>query len=361
MIRGTHNYLDWSVYKYVIDTFWNMSYKCGFCPCKLSSLQPIEFFSECGANSDVFSKEVMSVSRFREENSLPFAVLMPECTNPLVKILKDIDGVRHIHPKLAYCQNLWRYNRPQKGRLREFIQCGWECFDDNVSDLEIIYYAADLLNTLNIPYTLHINHLGNLEYQLEYSLFIKKYMQNILDQNLSDNGYLRLLDKQNIDIPEYPLPENYKQELDHLVNGLKELNIHTQINRKLVRGLDYYDDIVFEFIVNEQAVLAGGKYTRMTNIWKHPARAIGWAVGIERIVQYINYNTKYKTIYFAGKFENLIKLRNLNLPISGCKDDIKFLKKGEWIVREHLNEFKFIHKDYKESFDYLHFLKIFYE
>ena len=157
------------------------------------------------------------------------------------------------------------------------------------------------------------------------------------------------------------LNEKSKDFFAKVIEGLTQLNIPFKLNPKLVRGLDYYDDIVFEFIVNEQAVLAGGKYTRMTNIWKHPARAIGWAVGIERIVQYINYNTKYKTIYFAGKFENLIKLRNLNLPISGCKDDIKFLKKGEWIVREHVNEFKFIHKDYKESFDYLHFLKIFYE
>ncbi len=355
-IRGTHNYLDYRAYKYVIDIFWNFSYRCGFCPCKLASLQPLEFFTECGAESDILAKEVISVQYAQLNKTI--GILLPECTNPLTRILKDLDGVRHIEQKLAYCQSLWRYNRPQKGRFREFTQCGWESFDPITTDLEMIYYAAKFLEKLQLPYTLYINHLGDSNYQKEYALFIKEFLiQN--NYEIMHTNYLRLLDKKeiNFDTP-FPLPEEYETYLIKLVQDLQNLKINAQINRRLVRGLDYYQDIIFEFHVEEQAILAGGRYDRITQDWKHPVKATGWALGVERAVEYINYIPNNKIIYFTGSFDSLIKLRELNLPISNCQDTAKFFSKGFWIIKEQ-EEFKFYHKNYKEGLNYSKFKEVY--
>ena len=150
-LRGTRNFIDATVYYSIVEKFWKVSKSYGVRPTKLSTIQPAEWFvSTSGEVSDICMKEMMSVSRYNDQNDT-MGVLTPEFTGPFVKILQSCGGVQQVSTeRFAYVGSAYRYNRPQAGRWREFTQCGWEFFGDNGEQFEALSGAYDFLTSLGI-------------------------------------------------------------------------------------------------------------------------------------------------------------------------------------------------------------------
>jgi histidyl-tRNA synthetase len=294
-IRGTENILDATCYYNVIESFWRISKSYGVCPVKLSSIQPAEWFtSTSGEVSDICMKEMMSVARYHGD-STPIGVLTPEFTGPFAKILGKCGGVGHLaSDRFAYVGSAYRYNRPQAGRLREFTQCGWEFFGDAGSEIEVMCGMMEWLGCLGVKdLVLRINNLGTADEQKKYADLLVRCLsdQNLgpeVEQKLSRSP-LRVLDVLD---PEVQVPSisemlgaESKSRFDSMCKSLDEIGIDYTLDTRLVRGLDYYQGLVFEVFQSDsdRALAGGGRYDRITTEWG-PTHAVGWAAGIERVL-----------------------------------------------------------------------------
>lgn len=295
-LRGTRNFLDARAYYKILEKFWTVSKAYAVRPVKLSSIQPAEWFvSTAGAASDICMKEMISASRYQDQQDM-MGVLTPEFTGPFVKILQDCGGVQQLSSdRFAYTGPAYRYNRPQAGRWREFTQCGWEFFGDNGAEFEVLSGAHEFLRSLGIKdVILKINNIGTEDEQKKYADLLR---DALLKQNLTaeaqaklKNSPLRVLDLPNLElkVPDISqvLGEGSRKRFEQLCSKLVQADIKYAVDKRLVRGLDYYQDLVFEFhsTQHNRAILAGGSYDRITQSWNCPTKAVGWAAGIERIL-----------------------------------------------------------------------------
>tara|TARA_B100000579_G_scaffold434812_1_gene456559 strand:- start:732 stop:1655 length:924 start_codon:yes stop_codon:yes gene_type:complete len=231
---------------------------------------------------------------------------------------------------------MFRRERPQKGRFRQFHQINIENIGDKSAyvDFEIIHVASILLTELEIvnnQYKLLINSLGSNEDQIQYSKKLKDYLINH-KKDLSENSLLRLeknplriLDsKAESDkdiLKNCPKINDYlSRESKNYFNDIKQMLTDNDISfiedEKLVRGLDYYTHTAFEFQTNEEkrqnAILAGGRYDKLINmISSRDIPGIGWAGGIERLMDLLpnnkNYTNNSKKILIAVQSESYLK------------------------------------------------------
>ena len=347
--RGMRNYIDAAEYYNIAKIFWRYSELYGARPIKLSLIQPAEWFtSTVGEASDICIKEMISASRYTESDII--GILCPEYTGPLVKILQELGGADHLHHnRLAYFAPAYRYNRPQSGRLREFTQCGWEFFGPH-SEAEVIYGAHQFLNAVGWKdYVLHINSIGTAEEQDNYSKILREYFAGkTLSPELEfklQHSPLRLLDIDNLeyDIPEYKLSMESDANFSKLCSELDNLGVKYQVTSKLVRGLDYYENTVFEFHMphKNQAILAGGRYYRITKSWPRVTQAIGWAAGIERLLEIKQHCSPCVWLIDMNNaaMSQIIQLRDMNIPVARyiSSDIKKYLSKAnkaniEWVL-----------------------------
>ena len=199
------------------------------------------------------------------------------------------------------------YERPQAGRLREFHQLGVECFGSKnpATDVETIAMAYQLFNTLGIKeVTLHLNSLGNTESRLAYRQALIDYLTPMRDtlskdsQRRLDENPLRVLDSKEKE--DKVAVENAPSILDYLDNEsqvhfdevramLDSLNIPYVIDTNMVRGLDYYNHTIFEFITtidkSELTICAGGRYDSLVEYFGGPETAgFGFGLGLERLL-----------------------------------------------------------------------------
>ena len=219
--------------------------------------------------------------------------------------------------RFSYFGPMFRYERPQKGRLRQFKQFGIECIgiSNSMADIEVISLGYEFLNKLNIidKISLKINSLGDTDSRLTYTRALIDYLNDHRFQlskdslkRLSENP-LRILDSKNaadqkilINAPnvlDY-LNEQSKERFENVCEGLDVLKIKYEIDKSLVRGLDYYCHTAFEFITDELGsqgtVLAGGRYDGLSKMLGGAEVAgVGWAAGVERLAlmvqcEYIN-------------------------------------------------------------------------
>jgi len=227
--------------------------------------------------------------------------------------------------KVFYFGPMFRYERPQKGRYRQFHQFGVESFGYGLieEDVEIIDLGYQLLEKLNIKnIKLEINTLGSLIDRIKYKKILKEYFGN---KNLSgdskqryENGmFLRILDSKNEKDKEIiknapklidTIEENSLKRIEKVLKGLDILGIKYMINHSLVRGLDYYCDTIFEFkyenndILGKQqdTILAGGRYNNLIEMLGGPkSSSIGWACGMERISLIFDGNVVNKEILIS--------------------------------------------------------------
>jgi len=267
------------------------------------------FSRSAGDTSDIVTKEMYD---FRDKGDRHIT-LRPEGTAGVVRAFVEnkLYGPEHIKPvKLYYTGPMFRYERPQSGRLREFHQIGVEAFgrESPNLDVEVISMGMQLLKKLGIHnLKLVINTLGDQATREAYRAALIAYLEPHFDE-LSDDSKVRLhknplrvLDSKDKDdqklvadapsILDYLSPES-ASHFETVKNLLKALNIDYTVDASMVRGLDYYNHTIFEIMANDKAlgkgdvtVCAGGRYNGLVEELGGPETpGIGFGLGVERLL-----------------------------------------------------------------------------
>lgn len=276
---------------------------------------PVFEFSEVfhrtlGDTSDVVTKETYSFAD-RGGESL---TLRPELTASVVRAFLSNGLQQDLPCRFFYAGPAFRYERPQKGRFRQFHQFGAELLGvaEPLADVEMIALAHDILTRLGLgsKVELHLNSLGDAASREAYRAALVSYFTGHRDKLSEDSKLrleknpLRILDSK--DEGDRKLIEGAPAMHDHFTpeataffqtvqEGLKALGIPFTLNSRLVRGLDYYNHTVFEFIGGElgaqNAVLSGGRYDGLVEtMGGPPTPGIGWAAGFERIELMVDFD-----------------------------------------------------------------------
>lgn len=305
-VRGTHDLLpeDARRHNHVVATARALGHAYGYGEIATPIFEQTEVFRRTlGDTSDVVTKEMYTF----EDKGGDSITLRPEGTAAVARAF--ISGkMNDLLPlKFFYHGPMFRYERPQKGRQRQFHQIGVELFGvaDPVGDVEVIALGAQVLERLGVLdwCTLELNTLGDAESREAYRAALVAYFQDHADR-LSDDSRerlhrnpLRILDSK--DLRDRPIVESAPRFDDYLTpaaqdffgavrQGLDDLGIVYRRNEWLVRGLDYYCHTAFEFTTDrlgsQSAVLAGGRYDGLIGQMGGPETpGVGWAAGIERL------------------------------------------------------------------------------
>ena len=276
-------------------------------------VEQTELFSRSvGASTDIVSKEMYT---FEDRNGDSIS-LRPEGTAGCVRACLENDLLRVDSPRLWYMGPMFRYERPQKGRSRQFHQASAEVFgiaNHNV-DAELMIMANSLWDVLGIKnqVNLEINSLGNSDTRKKYRSLLQEFLQsfsNELDKTsqrqLKENP-LRILDSKSKRVKEIlvnapSILDQLDSESEDHFNKLKDLltksNINFEINDKLVRGLDYYNKTVFEWKTKElgaqDTVCGGGRYDDLVGqLGGKDSPAVGFSMGLERLVLLVKEYSK---------------------------------------------------------------------
>lgn len=259
-----------------------------------------------GDTTDIVTKEMYD---FHDKGDRHIT-LRPEGTAPVVRsyVENKLFAPEVQKPvKVYYIGSMFRYERPQAGRLREFHQLGVECFGSKnpATDVETIAMAYQLFNTLGIKdVTLHLNSLGNTESRLAYRQALIDYLTPTREslskdsQRRLDENPLRVLDSKEkedkVAVENAPsildyLDEESQAHFDEVRTMLDSLNIPYVIDTNMVRGLDYYNHTIFEFITtidkSELTICAGGRYDSLVEYFGGPETAgFGFGLGLERLL-----------------------------------------------------------------------------
>ena len=321
-------------YDFIVDTAKKVFSKYGFERIITPILEETELFRRSvGDETDVVSKEMYE---FKDKGNRSVS-MRPEGTAGVVRAYLEA-GLHKSDPIVKWFYNgpMYRYEAPQKGRYREFHQVGAEIFGirSPYLDAEIIRMGCEFLEKLGITgLTVEINSLGNIESRKKYIEDLKAFMAERLDKLSEDSkkryekNPLRALDskdkgdqEQFKDAPKLYdyLDEESKKYFEDTKKYLELLNIKYVENSKLVRGLDYYSDTVFEIksdkLGAQATVLAGGRYDRLLEILDNvKIPAIGFAAGMERIAMLMDENlignkeNEVYIVYFDDTKEYFIK------------------------------------------------------
>ena len=325
---------DVKKYDFIVDTAKKVFTKYGFERIITPILEETELFRRSvGDETDVVSKEMYDFKDRGERN----VTLRPEGTAGVVRAYLEA-GLHKSDPVVKWFYNgpMYRYEAPQKGRYREFHQIGAEIFGirSPYLDAEVIKMGCEFLEKLGITgLTVELNSLGNLESRKKYIDDLKEFMAQRLDKLSEDSkkryekNPLRALDskdkgdqEQFKDAPKLYdyLDEESKKYFEDTKRYLEILGVKYVENPKLVRGLDYYSDTVFEIksdkLGAQATVLAGGRYDRLLEILDNvKIPAIGFAAGMERAAMLMDESLleqkeeKIYVVYFDETKEYFIK------------------------------------------------------
>ena len=305
-IRGMNDLLpkDSSLWLSVERIISNLFISYGFKNIRTPIVEKTDTFCRAiGEATDIVEKEMYS---WKESNGESLS-LRPEGTAGCVRAMIEHNLPREGIQKVFYQGAMFRHERPQKGRYRQFHQVGVEVFgaDNAKIDAELMAMTHALWQSLGLKnLTLQINTLGSSEARANYRSVLVDYFTKSKDQldedslrRLSTNP-LRILDSKNKDMQglinrapklmDY-LDDESSQHFDEFKNYLEYLNIPYQINTRLVRGLDYYNRTVFEWTTNDLGaqgtICAGGRYDGLVEkMGGKPTPAVGFAIGLERLV-----------------------------------------------------------------------------
>ena len=284
------------VEKKLIEIFENYSLQ----EIRTPALESEKLFNRSvGDLSDIVNKELYT---FKDKNEKSIS-LRPEGTAGVVRsiIEKKLDNESH---RFWYLGPMWRYERPQKGRYRQFYQAGVELigYEEGLSELEMISLVISINSELNINDSIiKINHLGDRKAKEGFCQSLKEYLEpykSELDEKdidrLSKNP-LRILDSKNSNTQKIlknapKISDFISDEASNLLNTIKNTypENHIEIDHSLVRGLDYYTGFVFEAVSEnlgaQDSYLGGGRYDELfEDLGGKSLSAIGMAIGIERL------------------------------------------------------------------------------
>ena len=277
------------------------------------------FERSVGESSEIIQqKEVFELDDRKGE----MLCLRPEGTAGLVRSLitngLDDEEIK----KFFYIGPMFRYERPQKGRKRQFFQAGVELIGNAIyGDLEVIQVAKMILDKLGIESNLEINFLGDNESLKAYNKYLDDYLSrsNEVPEYVKKNP-IRALDSKDEKVKilmseaksiESFLNEKQKNKFSDIKNKLNELNINFNENKNLVRGLDYYNGLVFEFTSSElgaqNAIIGGGRYDGLIeSLGGRNLPATGFALGIDRLSEIIKSSLLRKDIFIGCVDENSV-------------------------------------------------------
>ncbi|KDO24036.1 histidyl-tRNA synthetase [Saprolegnia parasitica CBS 223.65] len=309
-VRGTRDLWPTELQKqlHVTSALASTAKRYGFAPVQTPTIEPTDLFHRSlGDGSDIVMKEMYTF----QDNSQNSLTLRPEGTAGVIRSMIS-SGLQYNGPhKVFYHGSMFRYERPQRGRYREFQQFGVEHIGSAgpTTDVEVIALARDSLARLGLAdrVSLEINTLGCHDSRQRYRKVLEAFLaqyQNELSvdsqQRLERGSVLRILDSkcendQRI-LASAPrlhqhLSDDARKRFDAVQSHLAALNINSHLNDGLVRGLDYYSHTVFEFVELKPetgakgiAVLAGGCYDDLVaTLGGPPTACVGWAAGVERL------------------------------------------------------------------------------
>jgi len=305
-VRGTHDLLpeENALQRYIVEKARQRVGYYGFLEMSTPIFEFSDVFSRTlGEASDIVNKEMYTFTD-RGGDSL---TLRPEGTAGIARAVISGGLAQNLPLKFFYQGPMFRYERPQKGRLRQFHQIGVELLGvtSPVADLECIAAGYGLMNDLNILplVTLELNTVGDFESRKGFTEKLVSYLR-LYEKDLSADSQkrlqmnpLRILDSKDPKDQEIisgapqirdTLSVDAGRFFDSVLEGLSRMKIPFQINPRLVRGLDYYTHCVFEFRTQslgaQDALLAGGRYDGLIQSMGGPdIPGIGWAAGIERL------------------------------------------------------------------------------
>lgn len=275
------------------------------------------FINSLGSTTDIVHKE-MFIFQDRKNRNL---VLRPEGTVSTVRLVCQNKLLRENFPlKFYYWANMFRYERPQKGRHREFWQLGVELINARGiwADYQVLKLVHEVLSSLGIKdFTFSLNYLGGVDTKEAYKKMLREFIEeNNLDlcedcHKRYQTNPLRIIDclicKKKVLFPAYEIAwdskdRNYIIELNKI---LDKFNFPYQYDYYLVRGLDYYTGLVFEVnLGSEKALLGGGRYDKLyQKIGNIDVPAIGFAMGIERLADYLESSQDSELLKVGDKVD----------------------------------------------------------
>ncbi|HPT89168.1 MAG TPA: histidine--tRNA ligase [Bacilli bacterium] len=309
-IKGTRDFfdLDAEKFRYIEQVCSNEIKKFGFKEMITPIFENTAVFNRLGEQSDIVTKEMYTFFD-RSNRSI---TLRPEGTAPVVRafIENKIYANSIDVNKYFYFGPIFRYERPQAGRYRQFHQFGVEAFGNSTAilDVDIILSAWTIIEKLNLQnIVLKINTIGDLLSRDKYQKALVEYFNKYTDKLCNDckvrleKNPMRILDCK-VDVNQdfmknAPKIKDYlsQESIDYfneVLRGLDTFGIKYEIDENLVRGLDYYTDTVFEFIIksddelNNLAICAGGKYGNLVKDLNGPdIPGVGYAFGVERLIE----------------------------------------------------------------------------
>ena len=348
-VKGTRNIAndDSAKFLHVKNSFINKFSDYGYKYIQTPLLEYKELFDKSiGESSEIVTKQMYEL----KDKGGRDLVLRPEGTSSVVRYHAEFN--KDNTSKYSYFGSMFRYENPQKNRYREFNQAGAEIVGliDIYSDFQIINDSLNFINNLLPETTLKINTIGSIEDREAYVKVLYEYFSNnkekLSNESLEkiENNTLRILDSNNSEdreiISNAPTINEYinthsKENFESLLRLLDNSKINYEIDYSLVRGLDYYNDLTFEFHTEESVVVGGGgRYDNLAKILSiGDFNGVGVAFGVERIMNLLSEIKISSKYYLLGtNIDNLTKYSkildenniNYNKPSRVSKENSQF-------------------------------------
>ena len=379
-VKGTRNIAndDSAKFLHVKNTFINKFSDYGYKYIQTPLLEYKELFDKSiGESSEIVTKQMYEL----KDKGGRDLVLRPEGTSSVVRYHAEFN--KDNTSKYSYFGSMFRYENPQKNRYREFNQAGAEIVGliDIYSDFQIINDSLNFINNLLPGTTLKINTIGSIEDREAYVKVLYEYFsknkEKLSNESLEkiENNTLRILDSNNSEdreiISNAPTINEYinthsKENFESLLRLLDNSQINYEIDYSLVRGLDYYNDLTFEFHTEESVVVGGGgRYDNLASILSiGDFNGVGVAFGVERIMNLLSEIKTSSKYYLLGtNIDNLTKYSkildenniNYNKPSRVSKENSQFKEakklNAEYLINADEDTIKNLITNETEAFD----------
>ncbi|VEU58347.1 histidine--tRNA ligase [Mycoplasmopsis gallinacea] len=360
-VKGTRdlNICETTFKDYNLNLIKDILNEYGFQRVETPIIEHSELFKRSVEGSDLVNKEMYD---FIDKGNREIT-LRPEGTASFVRAYVENKWfANNMHQKFYYYGPMFRYEQPQKGRYRQFDQLGVEFVGDKnpYKDADVIALGNLILNEVELKnFRLEINSVGDEESRRKYQQALQEYFKDFYNElsetskkRFDQGNCLRILDDkedsqkpfmQNVPQLKDYLSEASRQYFNDLLAILDEKDIKYVVSNKLVRGLDYYDEIVFEFIAidknagSQNAVIGGGRYSRLINQLGGPElSSVGFGLGIDRLLSilYDNNNSiqeqskKASEDYFVyvAFSNNKLALRNFFIILDTLRQEFGWLR-----------------------------------
>ncbi len=312
-VRGTQDLLPEisRKFRFIENLAWNEAKNYGYGEIDTPIFEMSEVFHRTlGETSDMVHKETYTF----EDRGGDSVTLRPEGTAGIARAFISEGLAQNLPLKYFYSGPMFRYERPQKGRYRQFHQIGIESlgYDNPLSDVEVISLASDFLKKLDLLSSckLQLNTLGDAisrgQYRDQLVAYFTKFKNDLSadSQMRLEKNPLRILDSKDpndrkliVDCPnmEASMTDDSKKFFARVREGLEQNQIPYEVSSTLVRGIDYYTHTVFEFVTEklgaQGTVLAGGRYDGLIETMGGPKTpGVGWAAGLERLAELTQEN-----------------------------------------------------------------------